>query len=112
MPADEMPSIRGRFPAKFAEIDAADMGANTIVAAVSGKSIRVISMVLIATAAVILTVRSGSDNISGAMSIAVDTGFANTCDSGLLQTAQGEALVFNLSAAEQVSGFLTYIEVD
>ena len=97
---------------KFAVINAATSGdANTIVAAVAGKQIRVLSYTLIADAAVTATWKSGTTAISGAMSLPANGGAAPTCQSGVLQTATGEALMMTLGGAVGVRGHLTYVEI-
>lgn len=101
-------------PVKFAAINAASSGDNTIVAAVSGKCILVVGMFLLCADIVSLTVKSGaSTSLTGAMPFAGKGGMVLPFQSaGHFKAAAGEALVFNLSAAVQVSGGLAYIEID
>lgn len=98
---------------KFASIDVATAGDNTLVAAVTGKQLRVLSYALVAGGAVAVRWKSGAaTNLSGAMSFAANGGVAPAWSPvGLLQTVAGDALVLNLSAAVQVSGHLVYVEV-
>ncbi len=101
---------------KFASISAASSGSNEIVAAVTGKRIKVLAYTVIAAGDVSITWRSASTAISGAMSIAQNGGAAPAAGASgplgfvpLLQTESGEALNLNLSSAVQVSGHLTYV---
>lgn len=101
-------------PVKQAAIAAATSGDNTLVAAVTGKSIRVLAMVLVA---------SGGANTarleSGAGGTAL-TGQMDITDNGQLvlpynpagwcATVAGELLNLELSGATAVAGCLTYVE--
>ena len=97
----------------FAAISVSTIGDNTIVAAVTGKQIRVIAYVLQANAAVVGTWKSSvAGAISGPMSDAQNGG--KVCGynpAGWCQTAIGEALVLNLNGNVSVGGHLTYITV-
>lgn len=100
----------------FAKIDTATSGDNTIVAAVPDRQIRVINYTAIASGDVAVRWKSGSVTaLSGAMALTSNGGAApsGTGQSpaghiGVFETARGEALVLNLSAAIQVSGHLAY----
>lgn len=103
---------------KFSIINATANGANTVVAAVSGKKLRVLGYSASATAAVTATWRSGATAISGPMAIGVAgnvsvglgaSTFMN--EFGVFETAVDEALVLNLSLATTVGGHLVYREV-
>lgn len=98
---------------KFAPINAASSGDNTIVAAVAGKKIRVLAYTAIANGAVNARWQSGDAGsyLSGALPLAAQAGAAPAFGGGLLETASGELLNLELSAAIQVSGHLTYVEV-
>ena len=97
---------------KFDKIDAATSGDNTIIAAVAGKKIRVLQYTLVCVAATDITWKSGATARSGVMSIASNSGISTPYSSdGLLETAVGEALNLNLSAANQTSGTIVYCEV-
>ncbi len=96
---------------KFAAITAAALGDNTAVAAVAGKRIKVSSYVLIASGAVSVKWKSGAaTDLSGAMAFAANGGLAPPAEPSahVMQTAQGQALVLNLSAAVSVGGHLSY----
>ncbi len=84
-----------------------------IVAAVTGKKIRVIAMHFVATGAVTVTWKSATTTICAAQSYAangvVDVNWA-PCGH-LFETVAGEALNIVLGGAVQVSGVINYIEV-
>ena len=99
----------------FAKISTSSSGDTTIVAAVTGKRIRVQNYTLIAAGDVSVTWKSGSTTISGAMPLTTNGGMAPSAGAatasgldGVLETAGGEALVLNLSAAVLVAGHLRY----
>lgn len=102
---------------KFAKIDLAASG--DLVAAVSGKKIRVLSYLIVSAGSVTAKFQSAaSTDLTGAMSLVV--GVPNACDhappvhgmpTGYFETSQGEKLNLVLSSGVQVSGHLTYVEV-
>lgn len=103
---------------KFAAVAAASSGDNTIVALVSSKKIRVLSLALIATGAVniYLTTNAGGTVIFGGstnkIALAANGGFVlPESNRGWFETAPGHNLVLNLSGAVAVSGGLQYCEV-
>lgn len=104
---------------KYAAISASSSGSNTVVAAVTGKRIRVLSYVMVAAGDVTATWQSASTNLSGGMALAANGGAAPSAGQatpggliGQFETNQGEALNLNLSAAVSVAGHLTYIVTD
>lgn len=98
---------------KFAPISVSSSGNNTIVAAVTSKKIRVLSYVIVAAGSVDAKFMSSTTtDKSGAMPLVANTGVsANFSPIGHLETASGELLNLNLSAAVGVRGHLAYIEV-
>lgn len=99
---------------KFKEIDAATSGDNTILAAVTSKKIRVVSLYLVASAAVNVRFESGASGtaLSGQMNLAANGGFVLPYNPvGWFETASGVLLNLELSAAVSVDGGFTYIEV-
>lgn len=98
---------------KFASIDVATLGDNTIVAAVPSKKIRVLAYALVCGAATTVIWKSATAGaISGDMQFAANGGIAAPFSPiGHFETTAGEALVLNLSAANAVSGHLVYVEV-
>ena len=98
----------------FAPITAASNGNNTIIAAVSNKKIRVLSLSLSASAAVNVKFQSGASgtDITGLYYLAANGSVVLPYDPhGWLQTATAELLNLHLSSAVPVGGCLTYIEV-
>jgi len=98
---------------KFAKIDVASSGDNTIVSAVTGKKIRVLQYSLVCGAETTVQWKSsGGTTLSGDMQFAANGGISCPFSPvGLFETASGEGLVLNLSAANAVSGHLCYIEI-
>jgi hypothetical protein len=104
---------------KFAKISAASSGNNTLVAAVTSKKIRVLSMRLCPSAAVnwYLTSSNGGTAIYGDSTNKITASAGGNGDGmnfnqgGWFETVAGEALVINLSGAVGVAGCLSYIEV-
>ena len=97
-----------------AAISAAINGDNTIVAAVAGQQIKVLSMLLIVSGDVDVRFESGAGGaaLTGVMSLAADgNGFAlPVAPVGYhwIETVAGQLLNLELSAAVQVSGCITY----
>lgn len=97
---------------QYVSISVVTQGSNQIVAAVTGKKIRVVSYVLVCTAAESVTWRSGSSpNLSGAMSFAASAGVSSHyCPLGLFQTASGSALNLVLTnGGSVVAGHLVFV---
>lgn len=98
-------------PVKFAPVDASASGDNTLVAAVTGSALRVLSITLVAVGAVTATLKSGASTArSGGMPLAANGGLTAQAPQGLVETASGEALVLGLSAAVAVGGMVSYVE--
>lgn len=100
---------------KRAVIDHAVSGDNTLVAAVTGKKIRVLNIVLISAGTMTVRFESGASGtaLTGQMTVAAGTGFAPGYDPlGLFETAAGQLLNLELSAATSADGWLTYVEID
>ena len=96
---------------KFAKINTSSSGA-TLVAAVTGKRIRVLNYAIVADAAVEVNFESDTTDISGPMSLPANGGVsANGWPAGVFETAAGAALKITLSGAVEVNGHLAYVEV-
>jgi len=94
----------------FAAIDASASGDNEIVAGVEGKKIRVLRWGLSASDEVEATWRSGSTDIAGPRTLPKYAAVGGAyCPVGVFETAAGESLNLNLSAAVAVGGELTYV---
>lgn len=90
-------------------VDCSASGNNTIVAAVSGKIIRVTAYTLISFGTVTFNFRSGDTPLHGAYDGVQHFGLsAGHTPDGHFQTERGEALHLHLSATVQVSGHITY----
>lgn len=100
---------------KYAPIDAATSGDNTLVAAVASRKIRILSAFMIAAAAVTVRFESGASGtaLSGQMNLAANSGFVLPYNPhGWADTlAVNTLLNLELSAAVSVDGMLTYAEV-
>lgn len=100
---------------KFAKIAVSSSGANTIVAAVTGKKIRVLAWDTVANAAVNFKWQSHvtPTDLTGLYYMAGQgNGVARAFNPvGYFETIAGEALDLNLSGAVAVGGVLTYVEV-
>lgn len=99
---------------KFAAIDAASSGDNTIVAAVTGKKIRVVSAFLVAAGDVNTRFESGASGsaLTGQMNLTTNSGFVLPFNPvGWFETASSAILNLELSGATSVDGSITYIEV-
>lgn len=99
---------------KYAVIDCASSGDNTLVAAVTGKKIRVISCMLISAGTVTTRFESGTGGtaLTGQMNLIANTGYVLPYNpDGWFETASAALLNLELSAAISVDGCLTYVEV-
>lgn len=107
-------SITG-FTPKYATIAHGNSGDNEIVAAVTGKKIRVIAVMMIAQGSALARFESGAGGtaLTGQLDLKKNTGFSLCASAwGWFETAAGQALNLELSAATTVDGMLVYIEVD
>lgn len=99
---------------KYAVIDHAGSGDNTIVAAVASTKIRVTSLFLVASAAVTVRFESaaGGTALTGGMQLAANGVLSLPYNpEGWFETVAGELLNLELSGATSVDGGLTYNEV-
>jgi hypothetical protein len=99
---------------KFAPIAASTNGNNTLVAAVTSKKIRVLSLWLGASGAVNAKFQSGSSgtDLTGLAYLTQYSGYVLPYNPvGWFESASGVLLNLNLSGAVAVGGSLTYIEV-
>lgn len=99
---------------KFAIIDAASSGDNTLLAAVTSKKIRVVSAFLVAAGTVNARFESGAGGtaLTGQMNLVANTGFVLPYNpTGWFETASNTLLNMELSAAISCDGSFSYIEV-
>jgi len=95
---------------RFAPIDISAAGDTTLVAPVTGRKIRVLALALVPDAAVAVTFKSGSSKITGPVRLVDNLILAAEVPWGCFECSSGQPLVLNLSAAVQVSGWLSYQE--
>ena len=99
---------------KYAVIDNATSGDNTIVSAVSGKRIRVLSGCLVSSGTVNVRFESGAGGtaLTGQMNLVANTGFIIPfCEVGNFQTNYSQLLNLELSGAVSVDGWIVYQEI-
>ena len=107
-------NLPGSSTIKHAKIDVASSGDNTLVAAVSGKQLLLLSCVLISAGAVNARFEDGAGGtaLSGQMNLTTNCGFtAPFNEGGWCITSSNTLLNLELSAAISVDGFLSYVEV-
>lgn len=98
---------------KFAVISTGTNGDNTIVAAVAGKKIRVLSYMFISSGTVTAKWQSSGTDVSGAMAFIANTGVSSGYNpKGHFETVTEEALEINQNSTAVLAGHLNYIEVD
>lgn len=99
---------------KFAAISASSSGNNTLIAAVAGKKIRVLSYTLVCTTAATAKFQSGAGgtDLCGAMPFGANGGVSVPFNPlGHFETAVNTLLNLSIGSAVQVSGHLCYVEV-
>lgn len=112
--ASDSASENGILTPKFKIINASTSGNNTLVAAVSGKKIRVLSYIIVLGAATTIRFESSADGtaLTGQMEIAANSGIGASFNPlGHFETVAGELLNLELSGANNADGHLSYIEV-
>lgn len=98
---------------KYAVIDHATSGDNTIVSAVASKKIRVLAGVLVAAGTVNVRFESGAGGtaLTGVINLVANTGFVIPyVPVGNFQTATNTLLNLELSGAVSVDGWIVYVE--
>jgi hypothetical protein len=97
---------------KFMAISASLATDNVVVPAVVGKRIRVLKYTIVSSGVVGAKFRSGTTDLTGTLRMSTYGGLGGAyCPLGLFETNAGEALSLQLTAAIEVAGHLTYIEV-
>lgn len=99
---------------KFATISASTSGNNTLIAAVTGKKIRVLAVAFMANGTVNAKFQTGAGgtDLTGLFYMVANTGAALPYNpAGWFETGTAALLNLNLSAAIAVGGCITYIEV-
>jgi hypothetical protein len=94
-------------------VNAAASGNNTLVAAVAGRKIRVLSAVLVAAGTVSPKFQSGTaTDLTGAMPMVANGVIVLPFNpEGWAETLAGALLNLNLNVAISVTGVITYVEV-
>lgn len=82
-----------------------------LIAAVTGKAIRVVGGCLFVASSVTVRLDSASTGLTGAMSMIVGVPLRLANDVGEIQTVAGEALNVTLGTGVQISGWLLYQEI-
>jgi len=97
-----------------ASIDTATAATLEVIAAVSGKTIRVYKIIAFCNAANTLTLKSGSTNLMGVLSLGANTGFVleDPSDDGQYPFTCASGAAFNLviGSSQQVSGRVWYTQ--
>lgn len=103
---------------KYLKVDISASGDTTVVAAVSGTRIRVITYVLASDTNTKIKFKSGSTDLTGPMSLGSYSNIFNGNTDltpggliGVLETEPGEALIINSSVTSAVGGHIVYKEV-
>ncbi len=99
---------------KYAVINNASSGDNTIVSLVASRKIRVLALFLVATGTVNARFESNAAGtaLTGQMPLKASSGFVLSFNpAGWFETVAGELLNLELGGAVSVDGSLTYIEV-
>lgn len=101
---------------QYAVVAAATLGDNTLVAAVTGKKIRVVSLALVASGganSVRLESGAGGTALTGVMALAANGQLVWQYNpAGWCETAAAALLNLELSAALSVAGLLTYVLIE
>jgi hypothetical protein len=98
---------------KTAKIDHAASGDNTIIPAVSNKTLKIFALTFVVSGAVNVKFKRGTTDLTGDLNFASKgQGVFSAINppAFLMQTAAGEAFIMNLSAAVAVDGFVSYWE--
>jgi len=88
---------------QFAAVDVSNSGDTVVLAGVPGCRLRVLSLALFADADVAVTLKSGSDALTGPVKLGT---LVASAPWGHLETEAGETLVVNLASSVQVSGWV------
>lgn len=100
---------------QYAVVDTATSGDTTLVAAVTGKKIRVVSFLLVAAGTVTTRFESGAGGtaLTGQMTMAINTSIVAAYNpAGWFETAAAALLNLELSAAVSVDGVIGYVLVE
>lgn len=102
-----MPLTRRARPQRVS-IDISSATTTAIVAAVAGKHIVVLNVVITVASGQTIVWKRGTTALSGAIAESYTAGDAHA---GLFETGPDEALNLTTTSVDQVSGHLTYVEI-
>lgn len=106
-----MPEAVYDTPQRYAVIDHASNGDNTVITAVTGQKIRVLALFLLSAGTTTVRFESGAGGtaLTGQMSLTAQSGFSLPYNPvGWFETAASALLNLELSAAVSVDGCLVY----
>ena len=87
-------------------------GNNTLVAALTGTSIRIVALYFISSNTNTVTLKSGTNALTGAMDFTSQERMVLPLNEyGWMETNAGEALIMTTTKGYNVSGMLTYFKV-
>ena len=105
--------INQSVPVKYAKIDGASSGDNTLVAAVTDRKIVVLSLFLVGAGDVLVRFESGAGGtaLTGQMDVTANSGFTLGFNPvGWFETASGALLNMELDGNVSCDGCLVYVE--
>ena len=98
-------------PLTSAPVSFDSSGANTVIAGISGKVIRVYRLVLVPSANVTVTIQDSSTALTGGMALAANQPLTFAFDTAPWFICQpGDNFVINLGSGETVTGVVYYIQ--
>jgi hypothetical protein len=112
--SSQMSNVGTILTPKFAAIALSSSGNTTVVAAVTSKKIRVLSLWMVANGTVNVKFQTGTGgtDLTGLAYLVVNTGMVLPFNpAGWFETGSGVLLNANLSAAIAVGGSLSYVEI-
>ena len=107
-------SLKTGLTIKFAKVSVSSSGDNTIVSAVTGAKIKVLSVLLVSSGTVSVKWISNATDLTGAMPLVANSGFVLPASSPgqghYFESATSQSLILNLSGAVSVNGHISYYE--
>lgn len=101
---------------KFVRVNATADGDNTVVAAVSGKKLRVIGYAISATAAGVATFQdtAGTPVVFASFPLAANGGvvYDGGPECPAFETASGAGIEINCATGQDITGHMTYLELE
>ena len=107
-------SLKTGLTIKFAKVSVSSSGDNTIVSAVTGAKIKVLSVLLVSSGTVSVKWISNAIDLTGAMPLVANSGFVLPASSPgqghYFESATSQSLILNLSSGVAVNGHISYYE--